>query len=85
VEAADNRISSRGSDSGVFLGTTGLNGQKPRMLLAEYVRGMIDPYPTADELIADYLRQYANDGETVFVNLKPGEFWLYWNAWVNWH
>lgn len=46
-----------------------IQGWPPRSFLWEYTGEIINPYPTPDKVVADYLIKNANDGDTAFVNL----------------
>lgn len=42
----------------------------PRSLVYEYIREVLNPYPSPDLEVAEYLNRHAREGETAYVNLE---------------
>jgi hypothetical protein len=65
----------------LFAGTTLFSLKlPPRMLLAEYLSEVTAPYQTPDQVVAEYLKEHAKDGDMAFVSIdrdhEPLEFYL---------
>ncbi len=53
----------------LYLFTNFFTLQKPRSFIFEYINEVLHPYKTSDELVANFLKEHAQTGQTVFVTL----------------
>lgn len=52
----------------IYLFTNVFSFNKPRSFLLEYVKEISNPYPTATEAVADFLKANAKDGDLAFIS-----------------